>query len=532
LHKSNLIAETKNLIALAFLTVSTASCHEHSGCHWHCIDYVKMKQAFPNLRIRIKVIPRFFRWYACHGLVFVGLLGGSTVATAKRRADTRLSIPRQLKRSLKDLREAGSKRSREIFQNLAVRLLEPDSVAAMHTVRKILSSVDDHGIVDVFAKYRSRDVLLSIYALSRLQDAVAENDRRRETYSAFLDNELITDLAHYSVYASVAYGWKMHFAFGGGLHLGDLQVLLKRTGIFLADLLEHKKESKAHRPAYFIVRDRSRRKLVLCIRGTLSAHDLLTDLCCSPDEYELPRSTSRSRIKTLSDYWWNGGSAHIKMRAHQGMLQASRLLKKDAEDLIRSHLKENPGFSLVLVGHSMGGGVAALLGTLWEDTFENLQVYVFGPPCVSCFGVAPTGTRNIVSVISDGDPFRSFSLGHVADLSIGVALLCDDPHLRRMILMKTNGRTKEIGALDLQWCVQTMKRMRGDMKSEKLFPPGRLLLLSSKGGMCKVREVPTEFFGELAINHKMFDVSKHIPARYESILRSILEHRGASPSVD
>jgi hypothetical protein len=491
-----------------------------------------MKQAFPNLRIRIKVIPRFFRWYACHGLVFVGLLGGSTVATAKRRADTRLSIPRQLKRSLKDLREAGSKRSREIFQNLAVRLLEPDSVAAMHTVRKILSSVDDHGIVDVFAKYRSRDVLLSIYALSRLQDAVAENDRRRETYSAFLDNELITDLAHYSVYASVAYGWKMHFAFGGGLHLGDLQVLLKRTGIFLADLLEHKKESKAHRPAYFIVRDRSRRKLVLCIRGTLSAHDLLTDLCCSPDEYELPRSTSRSRIKTLSDYWWNGGSAHIKMRAHQGMLQASRLLKKDAEDLIRSHLKENPGFSLVLVGHSMGGGVAALLGTLWEDTFENLQVYVFGPPCVSCFGVAPTGTRNIVSVISDGDPFRSFSLGHVADLSIGVALLCDDPHLRRMILMKTNGRTKDIGALDLQWCVQTMKRMRGDMKSEKLFPPGRLLLLSSKGGMCKVREVPTDFFGELAINHKMFDVSKHIPARYESILRSILEHRGASPSVD
>jgi hypothetical protein len=78
-----------------------------------------MKQAFPNLRIRIKVIPRFFRWYACHGLVFVGLLGGSTVATAKRRADTRLSIPRQLKRSLKDLREAGSKRSREIFQNVS-----------------------------------------------------------------------------------------------------------------------------------------------------------------------------------------------------------------------------------------------------------------------------------------------------------------------------------------------------------------------------------------------------------------------------
>jgi Lipase (class 3) len=397
-------------------------------------------------------------------------------------------------------------------------------VAAVRAVRKILSSVDDHGVIDVFAKYRKQDVLLSICALSRLQDAVAVHERRQHTFPEVDDKVLLEDLAHYAVYASVVYGWKMHLAFGGGLHLGDLQVLLRRTGISRDDLLAHEKESKAHRPAYFIVRDQAKRNIVLCIRGTWSAHDILTDLCCVPKTYDLP-SRRRSTNETESEYFSiTSGPLHDSICAHQGMLQAANLLRKDVETLIREELKANPGLSLVLVGHSLGGGVAAILGTLWDGIFPNLKVYIYGAPCVSTIQTLPTGSRNIVSVISDGDPFRSFSLGHVADVSIALSLLCKDPDFRSLILIKTDCRSTSMDPDELEWCIAAIKRLRVGMNSPKLYPPGRILFVANgeKDATPALREVPAEFFQELTISHKSFDIAKHLPARYESSLMQLL----------
>ena len=50
-------------------------------------------------------------------------------------------------------------------------MLDPESTAAIKTVRDIITSVDEHGVVDVFQKYKLKEVTSSIYALSRLQRA-------------------------------------------------------------------------------------------------------------------------------------------------------------------------------------------------------------------------------------------------------------------------------------------------------------------------------------------------------------------------
>lgn len=159
-----------------------------------------------------------------------------------------------------------------------------------------------------------------------------------------------------------------------------------------------------------------------------------------------------------------------------------------------------------------------------------MQVYVFGPPCVS---PDPENLHpNIVSVVTDGDPFCCLSLGHIADISTALDILCNDPMLRNDVLMRTNAELNEMDDEDIEWCRQTMKRLRTDMNAEKLFPPGRILVLSgvaplnlarikqSKVGL-SLREVSHSHFQDLVVGPRMMDLSRHIPSVYVSALRHL-----------
>lgn len=197
-----------------------------------------------------------------------------------------------------------------------------------------------------------------------------------------------------------------------------------------------------------------------------------------------------------------------------------------AEEIVSKELEENPDYSLVLVGHSLGGSVAALLGQLWADTFRNPKVYAYGPACV-----APMDDMNnnqIVSVILAGDPFSSVSLGHVADTSFAVSHLCEEDDLRTTVLTITDCPIKDMDDDDLRWCHERMEDIRTKMTGEKLYPPGRLLFLSDserrRGGL-ELREIPSSVFEELRIRPRMFDLSRHVPRVYQRRLKSILRER-------
>lgn len=583
------------------------------------------------------------------------------------------------------------------FIQVASRVLDPESTQAIKTVRDIITNNGDHdhGVVDVFQKYKPQDVWSSIYALSRLQRAAHQHwqqelclqqqvmpndddniDRRhddeehdnnnmdnyyygrrlstksslQQSYPIVNDTALLDDLAHYAVYANAAYGWTMDLVFGqrrpwpfGGKRrhhrrqrrrqrddgdgpfpsfpMGNLQTLLRRTGIPRRDVVAAVWESKTHRPAYFLVRDHAKKTLVLCVRGTYSAHDVLTDLCCTVEEFQpdpmtstTPKTASESTRTspsssssitkassihsilssicfdvaeyccTITASWASFFSHRQQQRCcgHHGMLCAARALDQDAQALVRAELEAYPDYSLVLLGHSMGGGVAALLGTLWEDVFggDNNRfkaVYVYGAPCVAPLDARPTGTASgsskIVSVVMQGDPFGRWSLGHVADVSVDLAHLCENEELRRVIFLHTDGKTLDLDKADLQWCAAVMEDLRHQRgggggrrstststtttnKTTTLYPPGRILYLSQKttssnapkgrpifGGRrthrrhskkrsssttTTVRQVPPEFFQDLIISPSMFDLTKHVPALYESSLRAAARQASTS----
>lgn len=357
---------------------------------------------------------------------------------------------------------------------------------------------------------------MSVYALGRLQHASKWYQSLNQSLPEVEDAELLEDLAHYAVYANAVYGWTMELAFGGRLNLGgDLATVLRRTSIPEDDVIATNWESRAHRPVYFLVRDTSKKSIVLCIRGTWSAHDVLTDLCCTSDDLEL-HPTLRSKY-----FFPHFGK---KVRAHHGMLEAARALQDDLEELLVKVFVSHPDYTLVLAGHSMGGGVAALLGLLWDSAFPTVQVYLYGPPCVIH---KESGRRDhlktrIVSVVGEDDPFCRLSLGHVGDLSSSVAHLCEDERLRKEVIVRTVNNVKEMSVSDLEWCSKTLKHLRNQMRAEKLYPPGRTLLLTPtdrKQSQFRLLELSSDFFEDLFIRPRMFDFTRHVPVKYIRGLR-------------
>lgn len=414
---------------------------------------------------------------------------------------------------------------------LASRLMSKESSTAIKSIRKILTNVEAHGVVDSFSRFPNPEVWASVYALSRLQRAARLHDRRhqKQSFPVVHNRELLRNLAHYAVYANVAYGWKMDLAFRRRLHLGgDIQALLRRTGIPLEDVIAAEWESRTHRPGYFIVRDRAKKKIVLCVRGTFGPHDLLTALCCTARDFDIPLKDWATTDK-VADLAHNHTESSVDkqssrpLRAHHGMLEAARGLLVDAEPLLEKELQANPDFGLVLVGHSLGGGAAFLLGMLLGNKFPELVVYVYGAPCVAPIESRPTQGVKVFSVVNEGDPFACLSLGHVADVSAGLSHLCLNPELRSNILIRTNGNIDEMESGDLKWCSQTMEALRGRrMTAEKLYPPANVLFLSNESNLLRLLHVPPDHFQDLIISPRMFDLARHIPSLYESRLQSLL----------
>lgn len=119
---------------------------------------------------------------------------------------------------------------------------------------------------------------------------------------------------------------------------------------------------------FFLAIDYTQKKIVLSIRGTLSMKDILTDL--NAEGEVLPLTPPRED--------WLG---------HKGMVQAAIYIKNKLEEchLIEKALNRNlerktNEFGLVLVGHSLGAGTAAILAILMKPAYPSLQCFSYSPP--------------------------------------------------------------------------------------------------------------------------------------------------------
>lgn len=416
------------------------------------------------------------------------------------------------------------------------KFLSRETANALKTIRNIIEKFPEYGVVDLFGMYSPKDVIWSIVALSRLQHVLETSEpRNKESTVQITDKQLLDELAYYCAFANAAYGWK-GFAFCGRLHLGgDYRVLARSTGIDRRDIITANWSSKANRPAYYIARDVKRKAIVLAIRGSFSPRDILTDLCASCENFIVEDELQIGEI----GYYRNFTTPQLRFgRAHKGMVDAARTISAMTGKIVSDELDAHPDYKLVIVGHSLGGGVAAIIAAMWQRRFRNrVRSIGYGNPCVFPLNVTKV-FDNIITVQVCGDPFATISLGHLADSTKAVSKLCQDKGMRDGILKRLDD-PMNISRDDFEWCSNAMMLLRRQMDSEKLYPPGMIYQVSGplldfqassdekkrngqgEGVLSTLTSTDATSYSEMKLHASMFDVSLHIPMRYEMLLRRL-----------
>ena len=294
--------------------------------------------------------------------------------------------------------------------------------------------------------------------------------------------------------------------------------------------------------AFYIARDTKKKTIVLGIRGSLSPRDILTDLCASCENFLVEDNSEIGDIAVEEDINNATIPPLIVGCGHKGMVDAARSVARMTAKTISDELDAHKDYSLVIVGHSLGGGVGAIICAMWERRFHGrLRSIGYGNPCV--FPLNITGSfDNIISVQGSGDPFSVISLGHLADTTKVISTLCQDRGLRDEILERT--KATDVSSDDYEWCTKAMIFLRKQMNSyTKLVPPGNVYNLSGalldvgelnitglEGGnttATTLKPVDARVFNELRLHARMLDVSLHIPFRYETLLKRL----ASSPDI-
>ncbi|KAJ6680409.1 LIPASE CLASS 3 FAMILY PROTEIN [Salix purpurea] len=183
--------------------------------------------------------------------------------------------------------------------------------------------------------------------------------------------------------------------------------------------------------AYFVVVLHHLRSVVICVRGTETPEDLITDGLgreCLLSREDLDGLINSSHICPDVKRSVESSFPHY---GHSGIVEAARDLyvqlegnlankeSKSSSGVLSSLLGagcECDGYSLRIVGHSLGGAIAALLGLRLYHQFPSLHVYAYGPlPCVDLV-IAEACSEFVTSVVHNNEFSARLSVGSVLRL--------------------------------------------------------------------------------------------------------------------
>ncbi|KAK7264667.1 hypothetical protein RJT34_32277 [Clitoria ternatea] len=188
-------------------------------------------------------------------------------------------------------------------------------------------------------------------------------------------------------------------------------VFLHSAGFSMDDVLLHQPKAQLLKPAFTIIRDTSSKCFLLLIRGTQSIKDTLT----AATGAVVPFHHSILNDEAISNL--------VLGYAHCGMVAAARWIAKLCTPTLLKALNECPDFNVKIVGHSLGGGTAALLTYILreqKDLSSSICV-TFAPAACMTWELAESGKHFITTVINNSDLVPTFSTSSVDDLRSEVA---------------------------------------------------------------------------------------------------------------
>lgn len=179
-------------------------------------------------------------------------------------------------------------------------------------------------------------------------------------------------------------GWRLLYAHldqSGGCHASSPPSSMESAPA-IAESSKGKK-MVADRPAFALLVRPDQKMVCLTIRGTSTINDVVTDIRAMPIPFP-PEEDTDTANGTNEDVDWTSVSRG-KGLALCGMARAAINLYRETIDSLL--VLARSGYRIRFVGHSLGGGVAALLGSLVRKRFEVESIFSTSAASTSSLGI-------------------------------------------------------------------------------------------------------------------------------------------------
>jgi len=214
-----------------------------------------------------------------------------------------------------------------------------------------------------------------------------------EDRSSEMDS-FVEELMSASLYARAAYGYPLLGGYlssmNSAVFMGTLKTiqfdvvggasadahnkaLLLETHLKESDLLLSEWKSSVCRPCHYVAVDPSRETIIIGVRGSIQPSDVLTDTMAGSLEVSF---------------------AGVTGKVHEGMFAAATFVHCNTAGVLKRAVEEHPGWPVIVTGHSLGGGVAAVLAMLLREP-EGCPPAVAGRVSCVALGCPAVMTTNL-----------------------------------------------------------------------------------------------------------------------------------------
>lgn len=360
---------------------------------------------------------------------------------------------------------------------------------------------------------------------------------------AGVQTEHVQLIYHMLRHAESIYGFPISMPSAPGVVLTkvtDRGIICRRTGLSSADLKVGAFSTTAFMPGHYVAVDRQIKAVIVCVRGTANLVDSLTDVAATQDPMRMRREAPCSDF-SLSD----ADDDVIEGHGHAGVLRSARNLFHRIRDTVLVAIRENPGFELMVTGHSLGGATAAVLALIMRDDpeFPRALAFAFAPlPCLT-YDLAELTASFTITVINGPDIVPRLSVAMLLPY-FATARYVADLSRSRKVLLALGLKGAAINWDDLEeFSANRVKELSKEHEGRRLYIPGKVFQLVRKNEVRKKDAVRNKMFRRrdvevVAVRRTQFLQVRgrergmfvsHAPFTYKNSLLTALKSMGAQP---
>lgn len=314
--------------------------------------------------------------------------------------------------------------------------------------------------------------------------------------------------------------------------LANTAAFCLQTGCSVDDIILASFHNEVYAIPFYVCIDDVTKSVIIAVRGTLSLEDILTDL-----------------VVERAPVYVGGVEGHV----HTGMLQSAKYIRNRiiADRILDLAFQRAEGYRLAITGHSLGGGVAALLAIELRALYPDVICFAFAVPGELVSESLLLYTEEFICTVVLGyDVVPRLGLVEAIQLRIDILNAIKNCTLPKHQVIAGKMWTKLFGTADFEhfsdehssgvesakWFdryiqeeVQEKEKILATF--EPLLPPGQILHVLEKKDQKRPYNVQPEYyaewtdcqtFREIVLSQRM--IAHHFPDTLLFALRQLAEH--------